>query len=123
MRKRSWGIFVKEKRKAKQMTRRRLAELAKLDPSYVTLIERDGYVPRQDKVVGIAEALVIDPTECLLAAGYATDEVAAVYRTSASLASLSQPLLNQMRGLGRLEPRQQNKIAKSIKSLLEVVNG
>ena len=60
MRNISWAIFVKERRKARGLTRRKLAEMAEIDPSYVTLIERDGYVPRKDKVEMIAQALEAD---------------------------------------------------------------
>jgi transcriptional regulator with XRE-family HTH domain len=49
--------FVREKRKANMLTRRKLAELAGIDPSYVTLIERDGFEPREDKVASLGRVL------------------------------------------------------------------
>lgn len=75
MRNETWANYVKEKRKAKHLTRRKLAELAKIDPSYVTLIERDGYVPRKDKVLELAKALEVDVDHTLLVAGYAPEKV------------------------------------------------
>lgn len=75
MRNEAWANFVKEKRKARHLTRRKLAELAKIDPSYVTLIERDGYVPRKDKVLELARALEVDVDHTLLVAGYAPEKV------------------------------------------------
>lgn len=75
MRNEAWANYVKEKRKGKHLTRRKLAELAKIDPSYVTLIERDGYVPRKDKVLELAKALEVDVDHTLLVAGYAPEKV------------------------------------------------
>lgn len=75
MRNEAWANYIKEKRKGKHLTRRKLAELAKIDPSYVTLIERDGYVPRKDKVLELAKALEVDVDHTLLVAGYAPEKV------------------------------------------------
>ena len=75
MRNPAWANYVRDRRKACQMTRRKLAELAKIDPSYVTLIERDGYVPRKDKVLEIARAIQADADHTLLVAGYAPDQI------------------------------------------------
>ena len=70
-----WANYIKEKRKTKHLTRRKLAEMARVDPSYLTLIERDGFVPRRDKVIRLAKALECDTDECLLTAGYAPQKV------------------------------------------------
>jgi transcriptional regulator with XRE-family HTH domain len=75
MRNEAWANYIKDKRKARHLTRRKLAELAKIDPSYVTLIERDGYVPRKDKVLELARALEVDVDHTLLVAGYAPEKV------------------------------------------------
>jgi len=75
MKNEGWATYVREKRKAKHLTRRKLAELAKIDPSYVTLIERDGYVPRKDKVLEIARALDVEIDHALLIAGYAPEKI------------------------------------------------
>jgi len=74
MRNESWANYIKEKRKAKKLTRRRLASLVKIDPSYITLIERDGFVPRRDKVLSFASVLDVDSDEMLLMAGYAPSD-------------------------------------------------
>ncbi len=70
MRNEAWANYVKEKRKSKNFTRRQLAMLAKIDPSYMTLIERDGFVPKRDKVISLASVVDCDPGEMLLMAGY-----------------------------------------------------
>ena len=75
MRNQAWANYVRDRRKARQLTRRKLAELAKIDPSYVTLIERDGYVPRKDKVLEIAKAIQADVDRTLLVAGYAPEKI------------------------------------------------
>lgn len=75
MRNQAWANYVKDKRKGRGLTRRKLAELAKIDPSYVTLIERDGYVPRKDKVLEIAKSLEADIDQALLVAGYAPQTI------------------------------------------------
>ena len=75
MRNQAWANYVRDRRKARQLTRRKLAELANIDPSYVTLIERDGYVPRKDKVLEIARAIQADVDHTLLVAGYAPERI------------------------------------------------
>ena len=75
MRNQAWANYVRDRRKARQLTRRKLAEMAKIDPSYVTLIERDGYVPRKDKVLEIARAIQADADHTLLVAGYAPERI------------------------------------------------
>ncbi len=75
MRNQAWANYVRDKRKARGLTRRKLAELASIDPSYVTLIERDGYVPRKDKVLEIARAVEADMDHTLLVAGYAPEKI------------------------------------------------
>jgi transcriptional regulator with XRE-family HTH domain len=75
MRNQAWANYVKDKRKARGLTRRKLAELAGIDPSYVTLIERDGYVPRKDKVLEIARSLEAEVDHTLLVAGYAPEKI------------------------------------------------
>lgn len=120
-----WAAFVRNKRKLRRLTRRRMAEYAGIDPSYVTLIERDGYVPRRDKVLAIARALNQDETETLLVAGYANQQVAKVYRSTATDLglNLAAPLLAQVKRLARLAPNKQKLMAKGLQNLLEVVNG
>jgi len=75
VRKPEWGAYVKRNRQTRQLTRWKLAQQAEIDPSYVTLIENSGYVPRRDKVIGIARALRIDLDLTLLNAGYAPETI------------------------------------------------
>lgn len=65
----AWARFVRDHRKAKRLTRRRLAELSSCDPSYITLIERDGYVPLPDKVESLGKTLGQE-REAYIFAGY-----------------------------------------------------
>lgn len=69
--KKRWASYVQEKRREKRIPRYELATRAGIDPSYITLIERDGYIPRKDKVIGLAHALGVSKDECLLYAGFA----------------------------------------------------
>ena len=70
-----WAAFVRTNRKKLGYNLRKLAFLAGIDSSYVTLIERDGYVPKRDKVVAIARALETDIDRTLLEAGYAPESI------------------------------------------------
>lgn len=71
MRNGTWALFVEQNRIKQGMTRRELGEKSQIDPSYVTLMERDGYVPRRDIVDRVVEVLKADPNLGRLAAGYA----------------------------------------------------
>ena len=63
-----WARYTSSARKAKGLTRRQVARAAKVDASYVTLMERDGYIPKREKVERIG--LVLSSTdEALMAAG------------------------------------------------------
>lgn len=70
-----WAAFVRASRKKLGYNLRKLAFLSGIDSSYVTLIERDGYVPRRDKVIAIARALEVDTDRALLEAGYAPEGI------------------------------------------------
>jgi transcriptional regulator with XRE-family HTH domain len=106
------------------MKRRDLAKMANIDPSYVTLIERDGYIPRIDVVQRVARALNVSLDDCCLAAGYATEHVARVYRQQVrdTHLDLEPALRQQLRRMASLNPDRQRGLAKSIKSILEVSN-
>ncbi len=66
---RDWGAWVRRNRKQQGMTMRELAEACCIDASYLTLIERDGFVPSRDvcenigRVLDSPEAALI---ECLM---------------------------------------------------------
>jgi hypothetical protein len=55
------------------MTRRELARLACVDPSLMTIIERDGHIPRRDIVSAIGAALLVNHELALIVAGYLPD--------------------------------------------------
>lgn len=70
-RKKEWAEFVKENRIQSKMTKRQLALKADVDPSYITLIERDGFVPKPRIVLNLAVVMYLDMDLTLMKAGYA----------------------------------------------------
>ncbi|MCL5037212.1 MAG: helix-turn-helix domain-containing protein [Chloroflexi bacterium] len=75
MKNKQWAKFVKRNREKVGLSRRKLAQKASIDPSYITLIENDGYIPSRNKVVNLAEALEINNDRALLEAGYLPDKI------------------------------------------------
>jgi len=122
-----WSNYVKEKRKGKHLTRRKLAELAKVDPSYLTLIERDGFVPRKDKVVRLARAMGCDIDECLLTAGYAPQKVPVTeflerlerYKDDRDM---DEDLKRAVREIRTFPAEEQKKVAQMIAAYLQVLH-
>lgn len=93
--KNAWRQFIAENLRVKQMTKRALCRRAAIDPSYVTLFCRDGYIPKRDVVERVGLALgSID--EALRAAGYLEDGVP---HDTPSLAGLSQESLRLLSAL------------------------
>lgn len=78
MRNGAWAVFVQQNRTKQGMTRRELGERSEIHPSYVTLMERDGYVPKRDIVDRVVAVLKADPNLGRLTAGYAP-----LYQTTA----------------------------------------
>ncbi len=121
-----WANYIKEKRKKKRLTRRKLAELAEVDPSYLTLIERDGFVPRKDKVVKLAKALECDIDECLLTAGYAPQKVQVTefmerlerYKDDRDM---DEDLKKVIREIRAFPTEEQKKVAQMISAYLQVL--
>lgn len=126
MRNQAWANYVRDRRKARQLTRRKLAELAKIDPSYVTLIERDGYVPRKDKVLEIAKAIQADVDRTLLVAGYAPEKIP-VKELLEKIESykadkmLEKELRVAIRELFNLTPGQQKKVAEMLNAYVKTI--
>ena len=73
MNSREWADYVRLKRKEKQFTRRYVAEVAGIDPGYVTLIERDGLIPSRAVAAKIGKALG-NEHETLIVAGFVPAE-------------------------------------------------
>lgn len=65
-----WGALVKREREERELTKKDLAHLSCLDPSYISLIELHGCVPRLQTIERIATALGIEPAVAFKAAGY-----------------------------------------------------
>ena len=116
MRNETWANYMRDKRRAKNFTRRHLASLAKVDPSYLTLIERDGCVPRRDKVLSFSEILSVDPDEMLLMAGYAPNN-----DTFINSKSFTPELLTLVKKLSELDKQTQIKAGEIIKSCLSAI--
>ena len=126
MRNQAWANYVKDKRKARGLTRRKLAELASIDPSYVTLIERDGYVPRKDKVLEIARAVEADQDHTLLVAGYAPEKIPVKdlldrLENFKSEKVLDKELRASIRELFDLSTAQQKKVAEMLNAYVKTL--
>lgn len=60
----SFGQFVELKRKEKEINLRKLADLIKIAPAYMSDIEKGNrYPPDKDKIIKIAEVLELSPDE------------------------------------------------------------
>jgi transcriptional regulator with XRE-family HTH domain len=126
MRNQAWANYVKDKRKARGLTRRKLAELAGIDPSYVTLIERDGYVPRKDKVLEVARALEAEVDHTLLVAGYAPEKIPVKdllerLETFKSEKVLDKELRASIRELFDLTTAQQKKVSEMLTAYVKTL--
>lgn len=75
-----FAAYVKQHRKKKDLTRVQMAKLVGIDPSYVTLIERDGRVPTQLIVERLGRVLQVDHDDIMVEAGYATSKVQEMWR-------------------------------------------
>lgn len=64
-----WAEFVRSNRKANRIRQRELAHAVRIDQSYITLIEREGYVPRIDITRRISQFFGKEH-EGLVCAGY-----------------------------------------------------
>lgn len=74
MRNQTWADFVRIHRLKLNLTKRELGSKASIDPSYVTLVERDGHVPKREIVERIAKALGVNIDNAFFAAGYVRPE-------------------------------------------------
>ena len=64
-----FGELLRNLRKEKKVTQRRLAELVGIDFTYISKIENGSMdPPAEDKIVRIAEVLDVDPDDLILAA-------------------------------------------------------
>ena len=65
-----WASALITVRKRAHMTRRDIALAVDIDPSYITLMERDGNVPKREIVADIAKATGANEDKLMMAAGY-----------------------------------------------------
>lgn len=89
-----WAELVKSARRAAGLSCRDVARRAGFEGSYVTLFERDGYVPHRQYVAALARALGLDVDRTLLVAGYAPESHQAYLRALAavSIAASGKPV-------------------------------
>lgn len=77
-----WGAWIREQRESRGWPVVRMGLELGVDPSYISLMEVDGYVPRREKVMHIALVLDISVDETLIRAGYvpslSEDDAAAI---------------------------------------------
>lgn len=120
---RKWAVFVGKHRKARRLTRRDLARLASMHPSYMTLIEGKGYVPKRDRVRRLAHALEVPESSALLAAGYSNEVVSSTFYDAHKAgfeASFSPRMVNVLRQIAGLNLSEQERIADAIRHLVLV---
>ncbi|MEH7250302.1 helix-turn-helix transcriptional regulator [Neobacillus niacini] len=76
-----FGQFLRQLRKEKELTVRKLAELSNVSQSYITNLENNKRgVPSYDVLKKLSEALELRYSELLYRAGYFTEEEYEVYR-------------------------------------------
>ena len=125
MRNEIWANYIKEKRKARKMTRRKLAQLSKIDPSYLRLIERDGCIPRRDKLTNFAIALDVDVNELFIMAGYLPDDMSEEAKENFKTLFLGKGLCDELsvliKKLTRLDINKQKKAADVIGACIKAV--
>lgn len=69
-----FGYKIKEARLSKDLSLRALANLAGLDYSYISRLEKGSHTPSRETVIKIAKALDMQTDELMIAAGYAPIE-------------------------------------------------
>lgn len=123
MRNEAWANYIRDKRKKRGFTRRHLAILAKIDPSYMTLIERDGIVPKRDKVIALADVMDIDVGDMLLMAGYAPirNYGEDMKKSYISASKFTPDLLYFIKFLSERSTEEQDRIFNVIKICLEAL--
>lgn len=115
-----WGEWVKQRRKARNLSKPALAKKLGIDSSYIILMERDGYVPRYEIVLGMALALDTPVDETLLRAGYAPhlpEEAWAVILQEGRRSNL-KPELAAACQLHDLTPSEQRQVAAFLDGVL-----
>lgn len=123
-----WGGWLREHRRAAGLSIRALAYAAGYDPSYGTLMERDGRVPHVRYVAAIAEMLGAEPDEALVMAGYAprgvgwrelSDHLKAPQRVAALTPELRQALMR----VEGLPPEQQRNALIMLRAFTTTIQG
>lgn len=107
-----WGSYVRAGIADRRINRRRLAHLVGADQSSATLWCR-GHVPKRATVERIGEVLNC-PIEACRAAGYLHSAMVTVAETG-GLSAKSRHLLAE---LGRLTPREQDRLTYSLRLAL-----
>lgn len=122
-----WAIYLSEQRHKKKYKRNQLAELCGVDPSYITLIERDGYVPKNEIIVSLSKALECDVDKSLIIAGYAPKTVSVsecmhilnMNGENVIYDSIDHQLISVLRSINNLPDAKRKNAIKMINSLIE----
>lgn len=105
---RPFGEYLRELRKEKKVTQRRLAELVGIDFTYISKIENGSMdPPAEDKIIRIAEVLGVEPDELILAA----KKVPSSYK---KIIVENEHVPVFLRKASRLSPEQWSKIQKIV---------
>lgn len=114
-----WGHWVKCMRRRLDWPKYRLAVAVGINPSYLTLIERDGYVPTLRYIHAIAEALEGDVDQALLMAGYAPQLSLGALLEVATRRPLQPALALAMKEVRTLAPAQQRELAELLPDFID----
>ena len=76
-----FGLFVRQRRKAKGISLRQMAKEIPVSPTYLSQVERgQSTPPTEDKVKAIAEILDLDADELLALAGKVSSDLTKIIR-------------------------------------------
>lgn len=119
----TWSALIKHHRRRLNLTAKKLAQRAGIDPSYISLMERSGHIPKRDKVLALAQALQVDADSLLLAAGY-VPENPEEWRDSAASLSIPEEIPEFgrcLRKISELSKDKQLEAAQFLNSYLDVL--
>lgn len=123
LQRRRWACYLSQKRREAGLSRRQLAHLADMDPSFIHGIETYGHQPARPRVIRLARALRRPRHEVLLMAGYAPRELTPdVYEQLLTRPREVPRWADELiREMAHLTPRQQRRAVRLIQDQLRRV--
>lgn len=104
-----------------KLTKIKIAQAAEINPSYLTLIERDGYIPTRVTVLRVARALHVPASEALLLAGYSPKSLTPEHLEQV-LQTKPYPLPSSLvHDLRRMSDEEQREVALVLRGLVAAV--